>query len=303
MQKESRLKSLLRIFISLESLIAGTLIRIAGYLRQFLTLRWLNDEAADPGEFGLNPLIVSFLSRDGLMLRGSWFGNNTDRPVIILLHGIAGHRATPAQRVFGIVRELSDQGFNILTFDFRAHGESEGGHTSVGCYEKNDLLGAIDFIRQRGLTGKIGVLGFSMGAAISILTAAESTDIAAVVADSSFIDIVSLIKGKFSRWKFLSRPLIPLLVYLSRALYRFDFTRVKPLEAIRSINVPVFIIHGGCDRVIPVEHAYKLNNACQNLNNLLWVVPGASHTGAFFSHTEEYLSRINNFFHKALAAT
>lgn len=303
MLKKSRVKSLFRIFISLESLIVGTLVRLAGYLRQILTLHWLNNKIADPGEFGLDPLMVSFPSRDGLLLRGSWFGTNPDQPVIILLHGFAGHRAAPIDRVFGIARKLIDQGYNILTFDFRAHGESEGGHTSVGCYEKNDVLGAIDFIRKRGLAGKIGVLGFSMGAAISILTAAECKDIAAVVADSAFIDIVSIIKGKLSRWKFLSRPLIPLLVYLSRALYRFDFTRVKPLEAIRSISVPVFIIHGGSDRVIPVEHAFKLKNACNNLNNLLWVAPGASHTGAFFSNTEEYLTRINNFFHKALAAT
>jgi uncharacterized protein len=300
---KAQVKKILWVFLLFESILAGTWLKVSGFFKHILTLRWLSSQMADPAEFGLSYSLVSFPSRDGLMLRGWWFATAPEQPVIIILHGIAAHRAEPAERVFGITRELIDQGYNILTFDFRGHGESEGEHTSAGLYEKNDLLGAIDFIRKKGISGKIGVLGFSMGAAISLLTAAESQDIAAVVADSSFVDIVSILKWKLSRWSFLSKLIIPFLTFFARLMYRFDITGVKPLEAIRSISVPVFIIHGGRDRVIPVEHAYRLKKACKNLNDLLWVVPEANHTGAFFIHTEEYLSKVINFFHKAFAST
>ncbi len=254
----------------------------------------------DPSEFGLSYSSVAFPSRDGLTLRGWWFEASSRRPVIILLHGIQANRAEPPQRVFGIAKELIKSGYNILAFDFRAHGESEGKYISAGYREKNDLLGAIDYLRRIGVNGKIGVLGFSMGAAISLMTAAECKEIGAVVADSSFTDIISLIKGRLPN-KYFRGFIIPAFISAIKVLYNIDFTRIRPVEAARLISVPVFIIHGGRDKIIPVEHAYRLTKACQNFHKKIWVVPEAQHTYAYFARPEEYILRVLSFFKEAFS--
>jgi uncharacterized protein len=295
--------SLTRFTLAMAPLGTGTLMGISSYIKRNLGRSYQKAIMPDPSQFGLKYCPVSFPSWDGITLKGWWFGTQNNWPVIILLHGIRANRAEPRERVFGIVKELINHGYNVLAFDFRAHGESEGSHISVGYYEKNDLLGAVKFIRQRGVTGKIGVLGFSMGAAISLITAAECKDISAIVADSAFTDIISLIRSKFSRVWYFSMLLIPALNIVTKALYSFDFRKIKPLEAIKLISAPVFIIHGGRDDTVPVEHAYRLRSACRNRLNQLWVVPEANHTDAFAIRTEEYLTRILSFFSKAFALT
>jgi uncharacterized protein len=255
----------------------------------------------NPSEFDLQYSDISFLSDDGLTMRGWWFETAPEKPAIIFLHGVGANRAEPAERVFGIAEELLSCGYNVLAFDYRAHGESEGKHTSAGYYEKNDLLGAIKFVRRQGVTGKIGLLGFSMGAAISLMTAAESQDVSAVVADSAYGDVMSIIEEAFSKRKYLPKFLIPFVLSITKILYKFDFTWVSPVESLKLIDVPVFIIHGALDTVVPVEHAYRLSKACRNLMSQLWVVPEATHTSAYSIRTQEYIIRMLSFFKNAFA--
>ena len=294
---------------NLHEIFAWILLTLAAFQARIINIlergfNWLlrSKSMADPAEYGLDYSQVSFPSRDGLTLKGWLFEvHDKSHPFIIMLHGVRGNRAQPADRVFGIASELIDYGYNVLVFDFRAHGESEGRLISAGYYERNDLLGAIDYLKQSGATGKIGVLGFSMGAAISLLTAAECKEIAAVVADSSFTDIISILESKLSRFKFLPRHFIPFLFSAVKLFYRIDFTRVKPIKAVGSITVPVFVIHGGKDDMIPVDHAYRLIKACRNLYHQIWIVPEAKHTGAYLIRTEEYILRLLSFFKTAFA--
>jgi len=280
-------------------LIISALVRGLNKIERALNRFQRNTVLADPAKFGLCYSPVQFLSRDGLLLRGWWFETREDLPVVILLHGVQANRAEPASRVFGITRDLIKSGYSVLVFDFRGHGESEGKYISGGYLEKQDLLGAIDYLRGRGVTGKIGVLGFSMGAAISLMTAAECKDIAAVIANSSFTDIISIIKTKLS--KYLPEFFISAILSIIRIFSHVDFAKIRPLESARLISVPVLLIHGGKDEIIPVEHAYNLMNACQNFPNNLWIVPEARHTYAYFARPEEYINRILLFFKKALS--
>src|SRR5436305_2013193 len=85
-------------------------------------------------------------------------------------------------------------GYNVLCFDFRAHGLSAGRFTSVGQHETRDVLGAVDYLRSRSAEvdpTRIAVIGFSMGAVATIKAAARCPDIAAVVADSASSDFVA----------------------------------------------------------------------------------------------------------------
>jgi len=172
----------------------------------------------------------------------------------------------------------------------------QGKHVSAGYYERNDLLGAIDYIKQRGIKSKIGVLGFSMGAATSLMTTAECKEIDAVVADGAYADIVSIVESEFANRSDLPKFFLPIILFMTKTFYDIDFTAIKPIEAVREITVPVFMIHGGQDAMVPVEHAYRLAEACQNPDSRSWVVSEAEHCEAYMEQPEEYVDKVLSFF-------
>jgi pimeloyl-ACP methyl ester carboxylesterase len=75
-------------------------------------------------------------------------------------------------RFIEFANTLHASGFNILMIDLRGHGESEGERVTFGKQEKWDVLGAVDWLHQRGFT-KIGVLGASLGAVSTVEAALE----------------------------------------------------------------------------------------------------------------------------------
>jgi len=281
-------------------LAAGTILGISGYAASSLTRFERVPVDSNPADFGLEYVDVSFPSRDGLTLRGWWLEGGDDGPVIVVVHGSEGNRADPAERMLGIAKDLVSHGYSVLMFDMRGHGESEGQHISAGLYEKNDLLGAIDYIRGRGIENKIGVLGFSMGAAVCLMAAPESEEIDAVVADAAYADIVSIIESEFAERSDLPKFFIPIILSMTRNIYDVDFTAIKPEEAVKVTSMPVFIIHGEQDEIIPVEHAYRLKEASQNPESRLWIVPEAEHANSYLVRPTEYKERVISFFDEVL---
>jgi len=138
-----------------------------------------------------------------------------------------------------------------------------------------------------------------MGAATSLMTTAECKEIDAVVADCSYADVVSIIESEFSKRSDLPKFFIPIILFIAKNMYDVDFTAVKPLEAVKEITVPIFIIHGGKDTMVPVQHAYRLAEACQNPDSKLWIVPEASHSNPYLARPTEYMNRIVSFFEDA----
>src|SRR5258708_2209067 len=135
-----------------------------------------------PSNYGLAYEEVHFESRDGIKLVGWWIPHPEAIGTIIMCHGQTGSMDGDTHHA----AELYKAGFSMFMFDFRAHGRSEGDCVTMGMYEKEDLLGALDYLGDvRGIM-RVGVLGFSMGAAVALITAALSDRICAVVADGSF---------------------------------------------------------------------------------------------------------------------
>ncbi len=286
--------------LTLTLVAAGMILGISGYAASSLTQFERAPVESNPADFGLEYEDVSFPSRDGLVLRGWWLEGGDDNPIILVVHGSEGNRAHPAERMLGIAKDLVSYGYNVLMFDMRGHGESEGNHISAGYYERNDVLGAIDYIRQRGIESKIGVLGFSMGAATSLMAAPESDEIKAVAADSAYADIVSIIESEFSKRSNLPKFFIPVILFIAKNIYDIDFTAIKPEEAVREMSVPVLIIHGGQDDIVPVQHAYRLKEASQNPDSKLWIAPEAQHANSYLVRPAEYKEQVISFFDEAL---
>ena len=290
----------LKLGLALILLVIIAILGISGFLGHSMTRVERVPIEETPALLDLKYEEVSFSSReDDLTLRGWYLPAQNSEQVVIMVHGEEHHRADPSIGMLSIASGLVEHGHNVLMFDLRGHGESDGNRMSAGYYEKRDLLGASDYVKGRGLE-RIGVLGFSMGAVTALIAAAENSDIDAVVADSSFADLTDIMEPEFSKRtifpKFFLRPLL----FMVKLMYGVDFKAIKPVEVVSEIAPrPVLFIHGELDETIPVEHARRLYQASQNPRNQLWVVPEAGHVSAYANHPEEYMNRITTFFDEA----
>jgi fermentation-respiration switch protein FrsA (DUF1100 family) len=142
---------------------------------------------------------IDFPATDGVHLRGWWIapaeGEPSARDTVLLCHGFGADKAV----ALPLARDLVDHGFNVLAFDFRAHGESGGQLCTFGDTERRDVLGAVRWLRASHPTpgGRILGLGVDMGAVALIGAASdpslEGQSIDAVAAVDPFDQLDSLI--------------------------------------------------------------------------------------------------------------
>ena len=240
--------------------------------------------------------------RTGVGARGiSW---------VAMVHGDNTNRSDSKTGMLDIARSLSRRGFGIFMFDMRARGDSPAASSSSGYYERLDLQGASDYLVSNGADrNRIGVLGFSLGGAVALLTGSNPNNFGAVVSDSAFADLSLILKSTMTG---VRRPLalwFPGMKLMAKVLYGINITDVSPARSIARSETPVLIIHGEEDGVVPVEHARLLGraigasfDAIEAGQETVWTVPGAGHTGAFRTQPETYIEKVATFFEKHLGA-
>ena len=253
----------------------------------------------DPGQFGLEYRDVSFASADGITLVGWWIPAASSTLTIICLHGYGGS-CDPDLKY---APELNKAGFNLLYFDFRAHGRSGGRITSIGALEVEDCRAAIRFAEAQGNTA-IGLLGFSMGGRVALLTAAaDPSHIKALVSDGGPARLITAIAGDIAKKhvpRFLSTPISSIIV-LGMSLWtgKFLFIREPYHQAKHLSPLPVLFIHGGKDpHTSAAELDHMVSTAGENAS--AWVIAQAGHRDAEEFVGGEYLVRVIAFFERFL---
>lgn len=273
----------------------------------------------DPSDYGLAYENVEFLSaEDDVLLRG-WFvpariaatpngarEAGGDHPsggaTVIVAHGFRGNRLETGVPALGLTASLSDAGFNVLLFDFRNTGESEGTVTTLGYHERKDILGAVAWLkRQRPEAAEfIGVVGYSMGAVTAALAAAEEPAIDALVLDSPFADLRPYLRENMPVWTGLPNvPFTWTIMTLLPPLIGLDPAEVSPLAAMPGLTQSVLLIHADGDEAIPAENSRQLAAAGDPERTDLWIVPGGKHIGARSLDPDAYDRRVVEFFMKA----
>jgi dipeptidyl aminopeptidase/acylaminoacyl peptidase len=251
-----------------------------------------------PVESGLSYESVTFASADGLRLAG-WYIPSHNGAAIILCHGLGGNRVDMLPQAV----LLAEHGYGSFLFDFRAHGESEGEMVTYGYTETDDVLAAVDYLLSRSDVDpqRIGILGGSLGAATALRTAAHSTHLKVVVAESAFASLEDEVASSFTVFSGLPAfPFAPLTVAFAQWQTGLRISEVRPIDDIPSIAPrPVFIIHGTDDDLIPAEQGFRLYEAAGEPKEL-WMVDGISHRSALGIFPDEYEKRVIGFFDNAL---
>jgi uncharacterized protein len=255
-----------------------------------------------PSEYQAGYETISFVSEDGVPLKG-WLVKpshpRTKSPAIIICHGVGANKSDFTELAASLVR----RGYVVLLFDFRAHGESGGSRTSLGYLEQKDVLAALGILKAREEIDlrRIGIYGFSMGGSTAILTAAQSGAFSAVVADSAFTSLKDQTRNVVTSFYHLpSFPFLHLAIIGYELYFQTWVENIAPINVIAKISpVPVLIIAGEGDRLIPAENGQKLF-AVAGEPKELWIIPGADHGGTLVAAGSMYGAKVGEFFDKNL---
>jgi fermentation-respiration switch protein FrsA (DUF1100 family) len=191
----------------------------------------------------------------------------------------------------------------VLTFDWRAVGESEGLLSTVGYDEKLDVAAAMAWLRARPDVDpeRLGGLSRSAGAAALIRAAAEDTSIRAVVAETPFSALPDMVAtGVEAKTGLPAFPFAPLIVWFGEQESGRRIADVRPVDAIGRLSPrPVLLIRAGRDRWVPAYNA-DLLYAAAGEPKTLWDAPGAEHSRVWRDAPAEYASRVTAFFDRHL---
>lgn len=250
-----------------------------------------------PWEFGI-PYQTVRIQHHGDEL-DAWFMPQTKRtaPCILLLPGHGGNKAD----FLGIASALHSDGFACLLLDFRGTGLSSGNLITLGHYETEDAIAAIDWLTETVAPESVGVMGFSLGGSVAINVAGLDDRVQAVVSDSAFAsqyEILSLQVRRVTRlWP---EPVLAAAAPMFRRRHRRGYKDFSPVDQIQNISPrSLFLIHPEQDRMVPLSHGMQLWERAMEPKEL-WIPRGAGHCGAYFEDREYYCRRVSGFFSRAL---
>jgi uncharacterized protein len=185
---------------------------------------------------------------------------------LIILHGVADTRASVA----GLVGRFTAQRLDVIAYDSRAHGESEGAFCTYGYYEKLDLRRLIASLEP----GPVVLMGTSLGAAVALQAAAGDSRVTGVIAAEIFSDLRAIARDRAPR--FVPDWIVAKAFRMAEDRAGFNVDEVSPVRAARSIEVPVLLIHGDRDVDTAPDHSRRVLAALRGPKRLI-LVAGARH--------------------------
>jgi len=217
--------------------------------------------------------------------------------VIVIAHGFFNSKQ--AILLKQLAESLNDE-YDVILFDFRGHGQSKGLFYWTS-KEYLDLVSIVEFASKTYQS--IGLIGFSLGAAISIIAASKTSLINSIIAISAPVEFRKI---DFRFWKLsIKNDLFYNLFGEGRngkgvRPGPFWFKKEKPLEIVKKIEIPIFYIHGDSDWVIRYWHSEELYKSTSALKRLNIIKNGPHAEYLFLAHRDEMLRLIREWFRETL---
>jgi fermentation-respiration switch protein FrsA (DUF1100 family) len=240
------------------------------------------NDSITPDAYGIDYDDVTFRTEDGLNLHG-WFipgkksSPDDDLHTLLWFHGNAGninHRLDNIKMLYDRVP------VNVFIIDYRQYGRSEGKVSEQGTYI--DAKAALAYLHSRKDINhdKVIFFGRSLGSAVAVELALKEK-CCAMILETPFTSIKEMGKKLY--------PFLPISLLLR--------TKYDSLAKIRDIKVPILIMHGDNDKLVPFEHGRELYEAA-NEPKEFYTIPGAGHNDTHIVGGEEYYDVIRNFVNK-----
>ena len=196
---------------------------------------------------------VTLTTEDGLALDAWYHDPVSTAAVVIVFNGNAGNRSDRAP----LGAALADRGFGVLLADYRGYGSNEGHPTEAGL--ALDARAAHRYVADNSPGHPVCYFGESLGAAVAVELATEFPP-AALVLRSPFTSLADVAAAHY--------PFLPVRLMLR--------DRYPSLERITSLEVPLLVIAGSADSIIPISQSEEVFQAAGHPERLV-VIGGADH--------------------------
>lgn len=225
--------------------------------------------SATPADVGLAAQDVWLESKSGTRLHG-WFVPVPERaPAVLVVHGWGGSAAL----MLPFAPELHRAGFHAFFLDVRNHGHSEPDRLVSMPRFADDLEVALDWLEQHPEVTTIGVIGHSVGAGASILSASRGRSPDALVSVAAPADPGDLMRELMAK---LPRPVLAAVMAVVQRIIGARFEDFAPRHRIPLVDSPLLLVHGDADAVVPVASMHELAAAQPRAEVLL--VAGGTHS-------------------------
>ncbi len=292
----------------------GLLVFFYGFVPWFLagiasTRRFHFHDPLDgktPQSYGIKYHDIEFHSSDGIGLKG-WYApaDGTAKGTIIYVHGYNRSRVEMLpDAVFG-----HGLGYNALLFDLRHEGASGGDVSTIGYQERLDVEAAAEYaLHQENAPHPVIAWGVSMGAAASLMAAADTPDIDAVISDSTFLNYSDMVRHHYylaryflrRRWPwFPPLPAFPIaneVIYLASSRGHFNPSDFDLEKAVTKIGArPILFVGVQGDERMPPDIARRLYGDAESELKDIVIVPGTRHGEGFQSGNKQYEAAVTAF--------
>ncbi|MGV3560397.1 alpha/beta hydrolase [Larkinella arboricola] len=227
----------------------------------------------------------------GQKLEGWYIPVEQAKGTVILCHGHASNKS----RVLCEMDYFHELGYNTLSFDFRAHGNSQGNICTIGFRETNDLKAAYDFV-TRGGEKNIILWGVSMGAATILKAVPEhSLKPSRVILECPFASLYDAVQGRLRSMNIPAHPASELLLLwggLERSMSTYQY---RPSEYAKGLTMPVLLNWGGNDpRVLRHETDAIFQNLGTQQKQLV-IFEHSAHQSYCTNEPEKWRATISRF--------
>lgn len=233
-------------------------------------------------------------SFDNLTLYARYFESFKGAPIELMFHG---YRGNGERDLSTGIRRAKLCGRNAFIVDQRAHGKSEGHTISFGINERRDCLEWIKFvINHFGKDVKIVLTGISMGAATVMMTSNMDlpNNIIGILADCGYDSPKNIIKKYIADMKLPAKLFYPFVKLGAKIFGKFNLEEASAMEAVKNSKVPIILIHGTDDSLVPHQHSVNCYEACTSTKKLV-SIKDAEHGVSYLHDPDTYVNELNAF--------
>jgi len=236
------------------------------------------------------------LTSDNYRIDYQHYKNNHDK-VIIIAHGF--YNSKDAVVLKELAQVLSNT-YDVVTFDFRGHGRSSGLFSWTSKEEK-DLTAVLDYVK--GNYKEIGLIGFSLGAAVSINLVSKLKDVTSLVAISAPSDVNKI---DYHLWKLDWKGDVFYTLLGEGKIGKgirpgpFWLKKDKPIDSVSTVKIPILYIHGDKDWVIKPWHSQALYEKTNSKTHLEIIKNGAHSEYLIRDYPDKMLNLIKGWFDDTL---
>ena len=233
-------------------------------------------------------------TKDDLNLQAYFLKNKVQsKKYIVMSHG---HTYTH-HGVLKYAKMMMGYGYNIVLYDQRYHGNSEGKFSSLGYMEKYDLYNVItDTFNRYGKDIYLGTYGESMGSSTVLQEVNLDDRVKFVFSDCGFSNLKDLVCDFFKKMKYLPKwPFMYVGDYIFSIITGSRFSGISPIRAIKDVNVPIFFAHGKADKYIHYLYSVKLYESYNGPKQLFIGENDSPHAGSYIKDMVNYESAVREF--------